>query len=195
MAAPTPRRTLLARVALAAFALASAPAALAAAASSAAAGSTARRPAAAAVAAAEGSRVARGPNFVILLADDYGHGDPSPPLGAGVGQTPELNAMALAPGAVHFPRSYIGGSVCSPSRASILTGRSCTRDCVISVESMALPLQLQGNTIGDVARAAGYATLLVGKVRYRPNARRAGRADARFAPLPPSFPHSGTSAQ
>ena len=114
-------------------------------------------------AASPGSRAARGPNFVILLADDYGWGDPSPPLGAGIGQTPELNAMALAPGAAHFPRSYIGGSVCSPSRASILTGRSCTRDCVISVESMALPLQLQGNTIGDVALAAGYATMFVGK--------------------------------
>jgi hypothetical protein len=121
--------------------------------------------AAAAVPALPGSRAARGPNFVVMLADDYGWGDPSPPLGVGVGQTPELNAMALAPGAVHFPRSYIGGSVCSPSRASILTGRSCTRDCVISVESMALPLQLQGNTIADVARAAGLDTLFVGKWR------------------------------
>ena len=113
--------------------------------------------------AAPGSRAAAGPNFIFLLADDYGYGDPSPPLGVGVGQTPELNAMALAPGAAHFPRSYIGGSVCSPSRASILSGRSCTRDCVISVESMALPLQLQGNTLADVAKARGYATLFAGK--------------------------------
>ena len=113
--------------------------------------------------AAPGSRAAAGPNVVILLADDYGYGDPSPPLGVGIGQTPELNAMAVAPGAAHFVRSYIGGSVCSPSRASILSGRSCSRDCVISVESMALPLQLQGNTIADVARAQGYATGFFGK--------------------------------
>jgi arylsulfatase A-like enzyme len=103
------------------------------------------------------------PNVVILLADDYGYGDPSPPLGVGLGLTPNLNAMAQAPGAAYFPRAYIGGSVCSPSRASILTGRSCTRDCVIGVETMALPLQLQGSTLGDVARAAGYATGFFGK--------------------------------
>jgi arylsulfatase A len=105
-----------------------------------------------------GSRIAQSKNVVLLLADDYGVGDPSSPLGVGVGQTPELNAMALASGAAHFPRSYIGGSVCSPSRASILTGRSCSRDCVVSVETMALPLELQGNTLGDVARSQGYTT-------------------------------------
>jgi arylsulfatase A-like enzyme len=123
---------------------------------------------AAVAAAAAGGAAAAGPNFIILLADDYGYGDPSPPLGVGVGQTPELNAMALAPGAAHFPRSYIGGSVCSPSRASILSGRSCSRDCVISVESMALPLQLQGNTLADVARASGRATFFAGKCEWLP---------------------------
>ena len=103
-----------------------------------------------------------GPNLVILLADDWGWGDPSPPLGAGVSLMPELNAMAQAPGAAHFVRSYIGGSVCSPSRATILTGRTCTRDCVINVERTALPLQLQGNTLADVAKARGYATFFAG---------------------------------
>jgi len=117
---------------------------------------------AAAAAAAAAGGVKAGPNFIILLADDYGWGDPSPPLSTGVGQTPELNAMAAAPGAAHFPRSYIGGSVCSPSRAALLSGRSCSRDCVISVESMALPLQLQGNTLADVARASGRATFFAG---------------------------------
>jgi hypothetical protein len=107
--------------------------------------------------------VAGAVNIVILLADDFGWGDPSPPLGVGVAQMPELNAMAVAPGAAHFPRSYIGGSVCSPSRASILTGRSCSRDCVISVETMALPLQLQGNTLGDAARAASLSTFFSGR--------------------------------
>lgn len=115
------------------------------------------------VRAAAGSRVAAGPNVVLLLADDYGWGDPSPPLGAGRGQTPELNAMAASPGAAHFPRGYIGGSVCSPSRASLLSGRASSRDCVVSVETVALPLQLRGNTLADVARRAGLATMLAGK--------------------------------
>ena len=103
------------------------------------------------------------PNLIVLLADDYGAGDPSPPLGVGPGLTPHLNAFASSPNAVIFPRGYIGGSVCSPSRASLLTGRSPTRDCVISVEAVALPLELQGNTLGDVLKKEGYRNLFSGK--------------------------------
>lgn len=109
------------------------------------------------------SRISNGPNVVLLLADDYGWGDPSPPLGVGRGLTPELNAMARAKGAVHFPRGYIGGSVCSPSRAALLSGRSSVRDCVISVETFALPLQLQGQTLADIAHRAGMRTAIFGK--------------------------------
>ena len=102
--------------------------------------------------------------MVLLLADDYGWGDPSPPLGVGpLPGTPHLNALAASPNAVVFERGYIGGSVCSPSRASLLTGRTPTRDCVTGVEQVALPLQLAGSTLADVLRGAGFRTLHAGK--------------------------------
>ena len=110
-----------------------------------------------------------GPNVLILLSDDAGWGDASPPLGVSRALTPELNAMAVSPGAAHFPRSYIGGSVCSPSRASILTGRSPSRDCVINVEQFALPAALKGDTLADLAQSKGYRTAFFGKYHLGSN--------------------------
>jgi len=103
------------------------------------------------------------PNMIILLSDDHGWGDFSPPLGNSPAQTPNLNAMATSVNAAHFPRFYSGGPVCSPTRATILTGRTNTRDCIINVEQLSLPLQLQGSTIADYATNGGYSTFFAGK--------------------------------
>lgn len=103
------------------------------------------------------------PNIIILLADDMGWGDMSLPLGASPAQTPNLNAMASSPNAAHFPRFYSGGPVCSPTRATVLTGRTNTRDCIINVERTALPTQIEGATIADYAKRAGYSTFFAGK--------------------------------
>lgn len=103
------------------------------------------------------------PSFIILLSDDHGWGDLSPPLGISPALTPNLNAIAASPDGAHFPRFYIGGSVCSPSRASILTGRTASRSCVDNVEQTPLPLQLQGTTIAEYARTKGYSTAFFGK--------------------------------
>ena len=111
-----------------------------------------------------------GPNFLILVADDMAAADTSAPLGASPARTPNLNAMAIAPGAAHFPRAYSGGPVCSPTRASILTGRTSTRDCIQNVEQTALPLQLQGATIADYASRANYSTAFFGKWHLGSNA-------------------------
>lgn len=71
-------------------------------------------------------------NFVIMLADDMGWGDWSR-TGAPA-DTPELEAMSRSPHAVWFHRAYSGNPICSPTRASLLTGRTPARSCIHDVE-------------------------------------------------------------
>ena len=60
------------------------------------------------------------PNMIFLMTDDQGWGDVAynghPKI-----KTPNLDAMAKA--GIRFDRFYAGASVCSPTRASCLTGR------------------------------------------------------------------------
>ena len=64
------------------------------------------------------------PNVVLVMADDQGWGQTGyynhPVL-----KTPHLDAMAKA--GLRFDRFYAGGPVCSPTRATVLTGRSHDR--------------------------------------------------------------------
>ncbi len=67
------------------------------------------------------------PNVVLVMADDQGWGQMGyynhPVL-----KTPHLNAMAKA--GLRFDRFYAGGPVCSPTRATVLTGRTHDRNGV-----------------------------------------------------------------
>lgn len=68
----------------------------------------------------ESSEVGSGrPNFVVVLTDDQGYGDLSC-MGSEFA-TPNLDAVAAA--GVRFTSWYSGAPVCSPARASLLTGR------------------------------------------------------------------------
>lgn len=60
------------------------------------------------------------PNFIIFLTDDQGYGDLSC-MGATDFRTPNLDALAAS--GVLFTDWYSNSPVCSPSRASLLTGR------------------------------------------------------------------------
>ena len=64
------------------------------------------------------------PNIVLLLADDLGHHELGA-YGQQVIQTPHLDALAAK--SMRFTDFYAGNSVCSPSRAVLLTGKSSTR--------------------------------------------------------------------
>lgn len=54
------------------------------------------------------------PNFVFMMADDMGYGDWS--RTGGMADTPELEKMSSAQGAVWFQRGYAGNPICSPTR-------------------------------------------------------------------------------
>ena len=60
------------------------------------------------------------PNIILVMSDDQGYGDAGY-TGHPTLKTPHLDAMARA--GVEFRHFHAGAPVCSPTRASVLTGR------------------------------------------------------------------------
>lgn len=102
------------------------------------------------------------PNVVMLLADDLGYRD----IGCygGPVKTPALDALAAS--GARFTDFYSGCAVCSPSRATLLTGRQHIRAGVYSWihdASQKSHLLERETTLAEVLKDAGYATAHVGK--------------------------------
>lgn len=97
------------------------------------------------------------PNVVLVMSDDQGWGQTGY-NGHPLLKTPNLDAMAEA--GIRFNRFYAGASNCSPTRASVLTGRSNDRT---GVQTHGYPLRRQEKTIAQAMKAAGYATGHFGK--------------------------------
>jgi arylsulfatase A-like enzyme len=97
------------------------------------------------------------PNIILVMADDMGWGQTGyrnhPLL-----KTPHLDAMAAS--GLRFERFYAGGPVCSPTRASVLTGRSHDRTGVLQ---HGYALRLQEKTLPQALKSAGYVTGHFGK--------------------------------
>lgn len=119
------------------------------------------------------AQAARGPNVVVILADDQGWGDLSIHGNTNL-STPHIDSLARD-GAL-FERFYVC-PVCSPTRAEYLTGRYHLRGGVWNVSTGGERLDLDEKTIGDTFLAAGYATAAFGKWHngtqfpYHPNGR------------------------
>ncbi|MBC8324495.1 MAG: sulfatase-like hydrolase/transferase [Verrucomicrobia subdivision 3 bacterium] len=99
------------------------------------------------------------PHIVLIMSDDQGWGQVGymnhPHL---KGNTPNLDAMAKS--GIRFNRFYAAASVCSPTRASVLTGRSPHRTGVPGLHKR---LCLQEKTLPAALKKAGYATAHFGK--------------------------------
>ena len=102
------------------------------------------------------------PNVVILMTDDQGHADLSI-CGSDRVETPVLDSLARQ-GAM-FTDFYGASAVCSPSRASLLTGRSALRTGVYSWlnTEQNMHLRIEEITYARILRDAGYDTAHVGK--------------------------------
>lgn len=101
------------------------------------------------------------PNFVLLLADDMGYADPSCFGGKAV-STPNLDR--LADGGMKLTQFYAGSAVCTPTRASVLTGRYPLRfDVRQHFPDDESHLPATAVTLPGLLQAAGYATAHVGK--------------------------------
>lgn len=107
--------------------------------------------------AGSGSLGAQQPHIVLVMADDHGYGDTGF-TGHPFVQTPHLDAMA-AEGVV-FDRFYASAPVCSPTRASFLTGRHPFRT---NVPNHGHYLRPQEVTLAEALREAGYVTGHFGK--------------------------------
>lgn len=102
------------------------------------------------------------PNVVILVADDLGYGDLGC-YGAKEIKTPHLDRMAKE--GMRFTDFYVAASVCSASRAALLTGRYPIRTGVTGVISANTKhhLPLEEVTLAERFKERGYATAIFGK--------------------------------
>lgn len=111
----------------------------------------------------QASAAATPPNIVVILADDLGYGDLAS-YGHPLHRTPHLDAMARE--GVRATSAYAPSPSCSPTRASLLTGRYAFR---VGVRAPFAPRSSRGLrarehvTLPQVLHGAGYRTMVVGK--------------------------------
>ena len=104
------------------------------------------------------------PNIVLVMSDDQGWADasymaPSAGNNRRPPQTPNLDAMAR--NGLVFNRFYAGSPVCSPTRATVITGKTNYRVGIPKVGEGHLPIA--ETTLAETLLAAGYRTGHFGK--------------------------------
>lgn len=117
-------------------------------------------------------------NFVIVLVDDYGATDLSC-YGSKFYQTPNLDRLAAE--GMRFTQAYSACTVCSPSRAAIMTGKYPARlhltDWIaghdypwakLKPPEWTKYLPTEERTIAEALKPLGYATASIGKWHLTP---------------------------
>jgi arylsulfatase A-like enzyme len=113
------------------------------------------------------------PNILVILADDLGACDLGC-YGSTFHETPHIDKLASE--GAKFTAAYSAGSVCSPTRASLMTGKYPVRTGItdyipglkssgkiLSTPQTALQLPLEELTLGEAFQNAGYQTFYSGK--------------------------------
>jgi arylsulfatase A-like enzyme len=103
------------------------------------------------------AEAAERPNFVVILADDQGRGSMRCYGNQNV-NTPRWDGMAAS--GLLFSDFYASSPLCSPTRASLLTGCYPLR---VGVPGINKPLLAEEITIAELLKARGYATGCIGK--------------------------------
>ena len=119
-----------------------------------------------------------GPNFIFILVDDLGWSDLGC-YGSTFYETPHIDRLAAR--SLRFTDAYAACPVCSPTRASIMTGKYPARtgitDWIAGRQAHAGPqpcdrlvprafeleMKLEEVTIAEALREAGYRTFFAGK--------------------------------
>lgn len=107
----------------------------------------------------EGVARASKPNVILFLADDLGFGDLACHGNPHV-KTPQLDAFSRE--AVEFTQFRVS-PMCSPTRASLMTGRYNFRTGVYGVHTPSCEMDPGETTVAESLRGAGYKTGLFGK--------------------------------
>jgi len=106
------------------------------------------------------------PNIVLIFADDMGYGDLSSYGGEGI-NTPNIDNIGVE--GIRFTDFFIPANVCSPSRASILTGRYPMRNGYPIARNYArvkqddYGLHPDELTIPMFLKKSGYRSICIGK--------------------------------
>ncbi len=107
------------------------------------------------------------PNIIIIFADDLGYGDLGC-YGSKINHTPTLDKMANE--GKKFLDFYVSSPVCSPSRASLLTGCYPQRISFGTFDGLRVLFPGQGiglnseeDTIAKILKESGYSTKIIGK--------------------------------
>ncbi len=110
----------------------------------------------------------RPPNFIVILCDNLGYGDVEP-FGSRLHRTPSLNRIARE--GLKLTHFYATAGVCTPSRASLLTGayaqrvgmHTNPRDGQVLRPISPYGLHPDEITIAESLKPLGYATAIIGK--------------------------------
>ena len=119
------------------------------------------------------------PNIILCMTDDQGWGD----VGYnGLKKIPTLNLDAMAAAGLRFERFYAAHPSCSPTRASVMTGRNPNRGGTFWP---GMTLRKQEMTIAQAVKTVGYATAHFGKWHLSGGQPGKGRALPADDPLHP----------
>ena len=116
----------------------------------------------------KGNSAGTRPNFIIILADDMGYGDLGC-YGNNVNKTSNLDKLAEK--GIRFTDFYAGASLCTPSRAGLLTGTYPVRNNMsvnYKGECVCFPVDEKGLspeeiTIAELLKKKKYYTAIIGK--------------------------------
>lgn len=97
------------------------------------------------------------PNIIFIMADDHASKAISC-YGAGINKTPSIDRIASE--GARFNHCYVNNSICTPSRAAILTG---THNHVNGVMTLDSKINKHLPNVAKHLRTGGYQTAMVGK--------------------------------
>ena len=102
------------------------------------------------------------PNFIVINIDDLGYADIGP-FGSTLNRTPNLDRMAKEGRKL---TSFYAAPVCSPSRASLMTG--CYPKRALPIPHVLFPGNAVGLapaeiTVAEILKTNGYTTSIIGK--------------------------------
>lgn len=112
------------------------------------------------IGAAAAGRAAQGrpqPNILYMMADDHAAHAISA-YGSRINRTPNIDRVAA--GGVRFTNCFCTNSICTPSRAAILTGQYSHKNGVYTLDDVLDPKR---DTVAKELQNAGYQTAMIGK--------------------------------
>src|SRR5664279_1786929 len=97
------------------------------------------------------------PNILYIMADDHAAHAISA-YGSRINQTPNIDRLAHS--GVRLTNCFCTNSICTPSRAAILTGQYSHKNGVYTLDD---PLDPKRNHVAKELQSAGYQTAMIGK--------------------------------